>query len=277
MGTFHIIDSARVKVFYPGNRKTCGQFHQTAEICKGEAIAKDCEENGGPRIHILEHMKHLWNLVGFEPLNFTLDDDEETDNINIKNTVTPKFQRQKISEEVKERINGLSLKFFPKETSRKEILQFLVTKGLPRNIATKDHVVMGSHGDVEIKDITSDMCHDLMEKINFVTTREAFFGKPIYCRLIHQPFPDSETPPKDAKKDTQMAPVNDDENFIFDSPAKPSKFYYRNDSSSDSDCDGASQNFLQANNKATENQNKKRQKTPPSASTKRQSKKNKNS
>ena len=117
----------------------------------------------------------------------------------------------------------------------------------------------------------------LWKKLILLQPGKHFFGKPIYCRLIHQPFPDSETPPKDSKKDTQMAQVNDDEDFIFDSPAKPSKFYYKNDSSSDSDCDGASQNFLQTNNKATENRNKKRQNTPPSASTKRESKKNKKS
>ena len=46
MGTFHIIDGVRVKIFYNGNKKTCAQCHQTADVCKGVTVASECETLG---------------------------------------------------------------------------------------------------------------------------------------------------------------------------------------------------------------------------------------
>ena len=92
MGTFHIIDGSRVKIYYPGNKKTCGRCHQTADICKGEAIARDCESNGGLRIDINDHMKKLWHSVGFEPFDFDLKTDDATTDVQIEERV--KFSPQ---------------------------------------------------------------------------------------------------------------------------------------------------------------------------------------
>ena len=72
MGTFHIIDGSRVRIHYPGNKKTCGRCHQTSETCKGSAVAKDCESNGGVRMELVNLMRNLWSLVGFQPQNFQL-------------------------------------------------------------------------------------------------------------------------------------------------------------------------------------------------------------
>ena len=43
MGTYHLIDGCRTRVFYRGNHKTCGRCHKTAKDCPGEGLAKDCE------------------------------------------------------------------------------------------------------------------------------------------------------------------------------------------------------------------------------------------
>ena len=43
MGTFHLIDGNKVRVFYRGNRKTCGRCHKSADDWPGEAIAKTAQ------------------------------------------------------------------------------------------------------------------------------------------------------------------------------------------------------------------------------------------
>ena len=47
MGTYHIIDSSKVRIFYRGNKKTCARCHEFADKCPGVGIAKGCEGGKG--------------------------------------------------------------------------------------------------------------------------------------------------------------------------------------------------------------------------------------
>ena len=85
MGTFHIIDGSRFRVFYPGNKKTCGRCHMSADLCKGEAVAKNCEETGSSRVELMVHMRNLWTQIDFQPRDFQLDTGDDT---NITNDIT---------------------------------------------------------------------------------------------------------------------------------------------------------------------------------------------
>ena len=90
MGTFHIIDGSRVKIFFRGNKKTCGRCHKTADECAGKSLAKDCETKGGERVNIGDHMKKLWAEIGFTPTNFELNEDEKStdmENVSKENQV----------------------------------------------------------------------------------------------------------------------------------------------------------------------------------------------
>ena len=40
MGTYHLIDGCKVRVFFRGNKKSCGRCHKIAINCPGNAIAK---------------------------------------------------------------------------------------------------------------------------------------------------------------------------------------------------------------------------------------------
>ena len=40
MGTYHLIDRNKVRVFYRGNRKTCGRCHKLANDCPGEQLQR---------------------------------------------------------------------------------------------------------------------------------------------------------------------------------------------------------------------------------------------
>ena len=79
MGTFHLIDQNKVKVFFRGNKKTCGRCHKQAQDCPGEAIARNCALAGGDRVFLTTHMKQLWEEIGFTPTTFELDDDERAE------------------------------------------------------------------------------------------------------------------------------------------------------------------------------------------------------
>ena len=72
MGTFHLIDGLKVRIYYPGNPKTCGRFHKSGKDCPEGRIAKVCEENGGVRRFLSDHMRSLWAEVNFTPVVFEL-------------------------------------------------------------------------------------------------------------------------------------------------------------------------------------------------------------
>ena len=187
MGTFHIIDGSRVRVYYPGNKKTCGRCHKTVENCVGDAVAKDCEENDGPRVPLVDHMKNLWLAIGFQPKDFNLDTEDETNDAVIKDKprFSPKIDRPNPSEEDNHKFDGVSIKNFPKETKEAEIIDFLLSKGLPEDF-TKDKIEVGSHGNVEVTRISPQTCREIISKIHFAETRQKYFGKPIYCRAIRE-------------------------------------------------------------------------------------------
>ena len=54
MGTFHIVDGNKVKIFYRGNKKTCGRCHKKAHDCPGDAVARNCALAGGERVLLIE-------------------------------------------------------------------------------------------------------------------------------------------------------------------------------------------------------------------------------
>ena len=88
MGTYHYLDGARIRIFYRGNIKTCGRCHKSAHDCPGGAIAKICEENGGGRLSLADHMRKIWSEIGFSPQSFELPDSvNDVHDIPISNLV----------------------------------------------------------------------------------------------------------------------------------------------------------------------------------------------
>ena len=59
MGSYHLIDGARVKVIYPGNSRTCARCHYAPSECPGGGIARDCEAKGTDRVPLTTHLKQL--------------------------------------------------------------------------------------------------------------------------------------------------------------------------------------------------------------------------
>ena len=57
MGSFHLLDGARICLSYQGQRKLGGKCHQTCHSCPGRAFAKECEEKQGPKVTLIDHMR----------------------------------------------------------------------------------------------------------------------------------------------------------------------------------------------------------------------------
>ena len=60
MGTYHLLDGAKITDIYPGQRKTCGRCLKTAKDCFGKAIARNCESKNRQRVMLSDHMKAHW-------------------------------------------------------------------------------------------------------------------------------------------------------------------------------------------------------------------------
>jgi hypothetical protein len=76
MGTYHLIDGNKVRVYYRGNKKSCG-----------DAIVKDCGANGGGRVMLSEHVKALWTKVGIVPTTFELENDNKNEDDGQQDSV----------------------------------------------------------------------------------------------------------------------------------------------------------------------------------------------
>ena len=116
MGTYHILDGSKMRVYYRGNKKTCGRCHQSSTNCLGGGMAKDCEAAGGIRLFLTEHMKSLWDKIGFKPTSFSLkiSDGEQVDSLlqdaPIMDSVPSNFTRMEPSERDLKLSDGITIK-----------------------------------------------------------------------------------------------------------------------------------------------------------------------
>ena len=85
MGTFHLLEGRKIKVFYRGNRSTCGWCHEDTTKCKGAARAKSCKESGAQQVHLGDHMKKVWREVNFSPETFTVPEGDYDDLVDPDN------------------------------------------------------------------------------------------------------------------------------------------------------------------------------------------------
>ena len=82
-------------------------------------------------MNLVEHMRSLWQEIGYKPDSFSLDRDTEEDNLDdipLKNSTnfTPEFKRRPPpSSAEKERYSGISIRNFPKNSTKEEVIDFL--------------------------------------------------------------------------------------------------------------------------------------------------------
>ena len=135
MGTYHFLDGERVRIYYRGNIKTCGRCHLGPQLCKGGGIARECQNEGGVRKDLIEHMKEVWLEVGFCPTSFTIpeaeadDDDENLGGdqkiLNLANFPRQVNQAAVLTETESEKFTQAKINNLPKEISEAEVLALM--------------------------------------------------------------------------------------------------------------------------------------------------------
>lgn len=220
-GTFHILDSARVKIFFKGNTSTCARCHKTRSSCPGGGYANVCEENEGIRISLANHMTKLWNEIGFTPSDFTLPEEDEELQEDLhedpnqihgdKPIVSKKPPPKKavISEEIAAKHNGLQINNLPADLNDEEVKIFLQEK-VSGSLSDEDYkkktgtnitiyIEKGlTQKDVEEATKLLDR-HSNGEKKIKVQGRDARF---LYCKPIRELTPEKPETPVSADKPT---------------------------------------------------------------------------
>ena len=197
MGTYHFLDGARIRIFYRGNEKTCGRCHESARSCPGGGLARVCEDAGGVRVHLHDHMKKVWAEINFEPSSFELppsgEDNRENDQpIAEADRFIRNDPRAPETTADMQRYVGLSIANMCLDVGDEEIKKF-VTEYVSEEIEAdkisiirekKKAVVTINHS------LTAEIVKQAMMTINFSDCKTKFFGRPLYCRPIRDITPE---------------------------------------------------------------------------------------
>ena len=202
MGNYHIIDGNKVRIFYRGNGKTCARCHKLAKNCPGGALAKNCTIAGGEKIMLSDHMKWLWNQVGFIPVNFELDDEDKMDDDvqqaekdimleNNPNVLQTRPKTQEPTDRDIDKSDGITIRNIPRTLEDKDICDFLMVHGLP-----EDHDIVNlriNRGErntwVLIEGLNPSDVRKIYSEIHFHETKQKFFQVPLYCKPLRNTSP----------------------------------------------------------------------------------------
>ena len=182
LGSYHIIDGAKVHVTYAGQKKTCGRCHKTSRDCPGGGVARQCEDRMGRRVTLIDHMRSHWEEINFSPNLFELDmsevDEFITEDMEIKDspTFTPPRNLAEINSEVI--LSGVVVKNFPPGVSEEDIRGVLESVGLPENHLWLKIHQNARNTNVDIDKLMSDECHEIIDNLN----EKICFEKKIYCK-----------------------------------------------------------------------------------------------
>ena len=102
-------------------------------------MAKDCESAGGERLFLTDHMRALWEKVGFRQSSFSLEKEESGLADSLVNdgpmldssSFPPSFIRKEPSERDMQLSDGITIKNIPKAVDDKDLYQFLIDNGVP--------------------------------------------------------------------------------------------------------------------------------------------------
>ena len=192
LGTYHVLDGQKVNVRYPGQLQTCARCYETARTCKGKGIARRCEAEQGPRVDFSDYILKLWRDIGYSPENVQLSDlnhEEEEDNAgNLVLQEGGKFTPTKVQNSDAKKFTGVIIKSFPKETEHCQIIDILLTSGLPGDKV--NDVQIKPNGSVAVKNISGGICSMLIQNIH----NKKFFEKKVFCNGVIPMTPEKGAP-----------------------------------------------------------------------------------
>ena len=192
IGTYHVLDGQKVTVRYPGQLQTCARCHNTARTCLGRGMARKCEELGGEKVDLSDYIEKLWREIGYSPenveVNTDLDDIYEDEDMLVQQE-GGMFTPKKAAEGGDEKFTGVSIKAFPKDTENTQIIELLLSTGLP--VTNLDEIDIKPSGMVTIMNLENLVCKTLIKKLHMGT----FFGRKVFCNGVVQLTPEKPLPP----------------------------------------------------------------------------------
>ena len=63
--SYAMIDRRKVKIYHPGQRRTCARCQKVADLCKGNSNARLCEDNGGEKVNVADAWKDILKSVNY--------------------------------------------------------------------------------------------------------------------------------------------------------------------------------------------------------------------
>ena len=226
MGTFHILDGQKVKVFYRGNRSTCGWCQADVTKCPGGAKAKSCKEAGTKQVHLSEHMKEVWSSIEFNPQNFEIseveyDDTENADNIGGDRKVLQTFHfprkvdSNKMSPSESAKYNVVRINNFPREITNEDVVKFITneTKEVIDVAEVKSEKTTYSTNIYLGPGPSQEVIAKVTELLDFKTTNKTFFGGRKLHVQLHRPL----TPKKKEINDSEESSETDKEKGVMES------------------------------------------------------------
>ena len=178
---------------------------------------------------LIDHMKKLWEEVGFVPTTFELEENDKTvDDVEQAVKYAPKINETRFPLSRKdaepsardiEHFDGVTIRNFPKTLDNKDIVEFLMNHGLPH-----DHDILNlriNKGDknthVIIDCLSPNDVQNIYISIHFHESKEKFFdGVPLYCKRLRNTTPVKKTPQEaddtEATKETISTEVTEPTN-----------------------------------------------------------------
>ena len=122
--SYGIIDGRKVKIYYPGQRRTCARCQKTADQCLGNSNAKLCDERGGDRVGVEIVWKSILEKIGYVDYNDEKEITQETDeNTEIEESeVVDKNPLPEFSNYI---YDGLIFSNLPEDISNEDLENFL--------------------------------------------------------------------------------------------------------------------------------------------------------
>ena len=177
--SYAMIDKRKVKIYHPGQRRTCARCQKVADLCQGNSNARLCEANGGEKINAAEAWKNTLSSIDYkewsggedEIKEAVIEDDEiEEDNVpDITNC------------------DGFVISNLEEDATIDDI-KTIIKEAVPEDVIGKITIhPTGSMRSKIIKDVDIALVNRITQKID----NKSYKGRLLHCRP-HVPV----TPPK---------------------------------------------------------------------------------
>ena len=197
--SYAIIDGRKVKIYHPGQRRTCARCQKTADTCLGQSNARLCEENDGVKVNVDTVWRDILEKVEYK------DWDGGEIVSSEENTVGNDVDENKENEEFTTKYpncDGIIISNVPEDTTPNEIETILNSAAVAGSTENVSILQADNVRSRLVKNVSLDKVLEIVKRVD----HKSYKGNLMHCRP-HDPA----TPPKevtDAVEGTQVEMEN---------------------------------------------------------------------